>query len=81
MKYLKIFKNKIFLGFILILILFFSFSFFNSRSKEAKNIVSYIVKKIDLPITIHESGNLVALKTTKIINQVPGRRSILEVIE
>ncbi|MCM8808828.1 MAG: efflux RND transporter periplasmic adaptor subunit [Candidatus Omnitrophica bacterium] len=81
MKYLKIFKNKIFLGFILILILFFSFSFFNSRNKEAKNIVSYIVKKIDLPITIHESGNLVALKTTKIINQVPGRRSILEVVE
>ncbi|MCS7180781.1 MAG: HlyD family secretion protein [bacterium] len=81
MKYLKVFKNKIFLGFILILILVLGISFFNSKNKKAKDIVTYTVKKIDLPITIHETGNLVALKSTKIINQVPGRRTILEIVE
>ncbi len=81
MKYLKFFKNKFFLGFFLILILIVSFRFVNSKDKTSKDIITYTVKKIDLPITIHESGNLVALKSTKIVNQVPGRRSILELVE
>ncbi|MCM8772164.1 MAG: efflux RND transporter periplasmic adaptor subunit [Candidatus Omnitrophica bacterium] len=81
MRYLKIFKNKIFgVGF-LILVLILTGSFINSKNKKIKDIITYTVKKINLPITVHESGNLVALKTTKIINQVPGRRSILEVVE
>jgi HlyD family secretion protein len=67
--------------FILVIIFIFSFSFYNSKNKQLKDIITYTVKKIDLPVTIHESGNLVALKSTKIINQVPGRRSILEVVE
>ncbi|HOK55896.1 MAG TPA: efflux RND transporter periplasmic adaptor subunit [bacterium] len=81
MKYLRPFKNRIFLGFILILILISVFYFFNSTDKQSKDIVTYKVKKVDLPITIHESGNLVALKSTKITNQVPGRRTILEVVD
>jgi len=81
MKYLKLFKNKLFSGFILILILISVFYFLNSADNHLKDIVTYTVKKVDLPITIHESGNLVALKSTKIINQVPGRRAILEVVE
>lgn len=59
----------------------FVFSFINTESKKLKDVVTYTVKKMDLPITVHESGNLIALKTTKIINQVPGRRSILEVVD
>ncbi|MCM8785778.1 MAG: efflux RND transporter periplasmic adaptor subunit [Candidatus Omnitrophica bacterium] len=81
MKYFKIFKNKLFFSFILLIILFFVFYFLNSGNKKLKDIVTYKVKRIDLPITIHESGNLVALKSTKIINQVPGRRTILDIVE
>ena len=81
MRYLKFLRNKFFVVFLLVIIFIFSFSFYNSKNKQLKDIITYNVKRIDLPVTIHESGNLVALKSTKIINQVPGRRSILEVVE
>ncbi|MGC8976261.1 MAG: efflux RND transporter periplasmic adaptor subunit [Candidatus Ratteibacteria bacterium] len=81
MKYLKFFKNKLFLGIFIILILIIVFYIVNAKNRQAKDIVTYTVKRIDLPITVHESGNLVALKSTKIINQVPGRRAILEVVD
>jgi len=76
----KIFKNRIF---ILLIVLIISGIMFNSHQQEKKKLKQFIltqVKKKDLVISVIEGGNLKALKSQKIVNEVPGSRNILEVI-
>jgi len=77
----KILRNKIFY---LVLILIAGFSVFvriNAQKKKNSSLVLYETKKRDLVISVVEGGNLVALQSQKIVNEVPGSRTILEVVD
>lgn len=77
---LRLFKNKVF---ILLVIFVVAAAMVNSYQQEKKKLKQFItteVKRKDLVISVIEGGNLKALKSQKIINEVPGSRSILEVV-
>ncbi|MCM8816770.1 MAG: efflux RND transporter periplasmic adaptor subunit [Candidatus Omnitrophica bacterium] len=76
---LRLFKNKVF---ILLVIFVVAAAMVNSYQQEKKKLKQFItteVKSKDLVISVIEGGNLKALKSQKIINEVPGSRSILDV--
>ncbi|MCM8821754.1 MAG: efflux RND transporter periplasmic adaptor subunit [Candidatus Omnitrophica bacterium] len=76
----KILKNRIL---ILLIVLIVGGSLFYSHQQEKKKLKQYVttnVAKKDLVISVIEGGNLKALKSQKIINEVPGSRNILEVV-
>lgn len=76
----RIFKSKIF---IVLVIAIVAGTFVNSYQQEKKKLKQFVitqVKKKDLVISVIEGGNLKALKSQKIINEVPGSRNILEVV-
>ncbi|MCK9265693.1 HlyD family efflux transporter periplasmic adaptor subunit [bacterium] len=77
----RIFKNKIFYLVLLIIVVIF---FVNKRivdKRKSGELVTFVVKKQDLLISVIEGGNLVALESQKIRNEVPGNRTILDVID
>ncbi|HOL22455.1 MAG TPA: hypothetical protein PLQ41_06340, partial [bacterium] len=81
-KLLKILlKNKLFYLVILLLALFIIGTRIQIQKKKARGLVLYTVKRQNLTISIIEGGNLVALESQKIVNEVPGTRNILEVVD
>ena len=78
---LKIIKNKFLLILILLLIGISFISVFSKKKKFTKEFITYPVKKQDIVISVIEGGNLIALRSQQIINEVPGQRTILEVVE
>ncbi|MBU0534172.1 MAG: HlyD family efflux transporter periplasmic adaptor subunit [Candidatus Omnitrophica bacterium] len=75
-------KNKFFLagGIVFIFLLLFLNGFIHGK-KRIEGLISYEVKRQGLVISVVEGGNLKALRSQKIINEVPGQRNILEVID
>jgi len=74
-------KNKIFyLGMILIAV-FIVGTRMQIQKKKTSGLILYTVKRQNLVISIIEGGNLIALESQKIINNVPGTRNILEVVD
>lgn len=81
-KYLvKAAKSKIFIFLIVIFITLFSFSKYIKTKRKESQLLTYKVSKQNLVVSVIESGNVAALKSLKIINQVPGTRNILEVVD
>lgn len=75
-------KNKFLLiGGIILICLILLLNGFIQGKKRVSGLISYQVKKQDLVISVIEGGNLKALRSQKIINEVPGQRNILEVID
>ncbi len=75
-------KNKFFLagGVILICLILFINGIVQGRRKIS-TLITYQVKRENLVVSVIEGGNLKALRSQKIINEVPGQRNILEVID
>ncbi len=75
-------KNKFFLvgGIVLICLILLLNGFIQGR-KRIEGLITYEVKRQGLVISVIEGGNLKALRSQKIINEVPGQRNILEVID
>ncbi|MCK4905578.1 efflux RND transporter periplasmic adaptor subunit [bacterium] len=75
-------KNKFLLvgGIVFIFLLLFLNGFIQGK-KRIEGLISYEVKRQGLVISVLEGGNLKALRSQKIINEVPGQRNILEVID
>ena len=77
----KIFRNK--LAYIAILLA--AALIFGSRQvaerRKAGALVTFNVSRQDMTISVIEGGNLFALRSQKIINSVPGNRTVLEAIE
>jgi len=77
----KIFKNKfLWIGILLVISLWLGKIVFQEKRKT-QEFISYQVKRGNLTISVLEGGNLRALRSQKIINEVPGQRAILEVVE
>jgi HlyD family secretion protein len=75
-------KNKFFLvGGIALICLLVLLNGFIQGKKKMGELISYEVKRQDLVISVVEGGNLKALRSQKIINEVPGQRNILEVVD
>lgn len=51
------------------------------RRRANQGLITYRLRPMDLVISVREGGNLQALRSQKITNQVPGSRTILEVVE
>ncbi|HOL67704.1 MAG TPA: hypothetical protein PKX93_09640, partial [bacterium] len=67
---------------VVIVVVIFSVIFVRwQRRRNNQNLITYRVRKMDLVISVREGGNLQALRAQKITNQVPGSRTILEVVE
>jgi len=77
----KLVRNKIFITAIFIFIVIFLFLKYANVKKQKSQFLTYKVKRQNLVISVIESGNITALKSLKIINQVPGTRNILEVVD
>jgi len=76
----KILKNKIFLSILILLVVGLVFHSIQQEKKKLKEFITTQVKKKDLVISVIEGGNLKALKSQKIINMVPGQRTILYIV-
>ncbi len=77
----KLVRNKIFITAIFIFVVIFLFFRYVNVKKQNSQFLTYKVKRQNLVISVVESGNITALKSLKIINQVPGTRNILEVVD
>jgi len=77
----KLFKNKIFYLIIILLAGIFLMNRINSHRRRHSELVLHNVQRQNLLITVVEGGNLVALESQKIVNEVPGSRNILEVVD
>ncbi|HPC29256.1 MAG TPA: hypothetical protein PLI50_03465 [bacterium] len=73
----RILKNKIFLSILILLVAGLVFHSIQQEKKKLKEFITTQVKKKDLIISVIEGGNLKALKFQKIVNMVPGQRTIL----
>lgn len=49
--------------------------------QAAQKFITYRVRRQNLLLSVREGGNLQALRSQKIVNEVPGQRNILEVVE
>jgi len=74
-------KNKLFYLVLILLAVFIAGTRIQIQKKKTSGLVLYTVKRQNLVISIIEGGNLVALESQKIINNVPGTRNILEVVD
>ena len=77
----KLVRNKIFITGIFIFFIIFLFLKYANVKKQKSQFLTYKVKRQNLVISVIESGNVAALKSLKVINQVPGTRNILEVVD
>jgi HlyD family secretion protein len=75
-------KNKFLLvgGIALICLLVILNGIIQGKKREGE-LITYEVKRQDLVVSVIEGGNLKALRSQKIINEVPGQRNILEVVD
>ncbi|MCM8829640.1 MAG: efflux RND transporter periplasmic adaptor subunit [Candidatus Omnitrophica bacterium] len=81
-RWLKILlKNKLFYLVILLLVVFFMATKFQIQKRKTGGLILYTVQRQNLTISVIEGGNLVALESQKIVNEVPGTRNILEVVD
>lgn len=76
----KILKSKVFFLLVIVIVVAFMFNSYQQEKKKMKQFITTEVKRKDLLISVMEGGNLKALKSQKIINEVPGSRNILEVV-
>lgn len=76
----KLFRSKIFILAVIVVASLLVINSIQQEKKKLKQFVTTTVKRKDLVISVIEGGNLKALKSQKIINEVPGTRSILEVV-
>jgi len=75
-------RNKFFLlGGIVLICLVLVLNGIIQGKKRAGELITYEVKRQDLVISVIEGGNLKALRSQKITNEVPGQRNILEVVD
>jgi HlyD family secretion protein len=77
----KLVKNKIFYLIIILLAGIFLINRININRRRHSELVLYTVQRQNLLITVVEGGNLIALESQKIVNEVPGSRNILEVVD
>lgn len=77
----RILRNKIFYLALLLIAGVFLLSSIQSQKKKNSELVLYTVQRQDMVISVTEGGNLVALESQKIVNEVPGSRNILEVVD
>ncbi len=77
----KILKNKIFYLIFVLIAGIVILGKVNVQKRKNSSLVLYEVKKQNLIISVVEGGNLTALQSQKIINEVPGSRTILEVVD
>ena len=77
----KIIRNKFLWITVCFLLAVWLVTIFTSDKKRSQEFITYQVERQDLLISVLEGGNLQALRSQKIINEVPGQRSILEVVE
>lgn len=80
-KLILLLRNKYFRIGILLLIFLFILNRFVSGKRKTGELITYRVRRQDLVISVIEGGSLTPLRSQKIVNQVPGRRNILEVVE
>lgn len=79
-KVLKIFKNKVFILLVVVIVAGTMLNSYHQDKKKLKQFITTQVTRKNLVISVIEGGNLKALKSQKIVNEVPGSRNILEVV-
>jgi len=77
----NLFKSKIFYLVVVLIAGLLAANKIASYRKKNSELVTYTAKRQNLRISVIEGGNLVALESQKITNEVPGNRNILEVVE
>jgi HlyD family secretion protein len=77
----KTLKNKIFYLIVLLTAGLIVMNRIQMQRKKHGELVLYTAQRQNLLITVVEGGNLVALESQKIVNEVPGSRNILEVVD
>ncbi|MCD6407777.1 efflux RND transporter periplasmic adaptor subunit [bacterium] len=77
----RLIKNKFFIFIIILFLVSIFLIRYIREERRKKQLLTYKVKRQNLVISVVESGNVIALKSLKIINQVPGSRNILEVVD
>jgi HlyD family secretion protein len=77
----KIFKSKIFYFIIILTIVLIAGIRYISERKKTSTLITFEVIKRDMTISVLEGGSLVAMESQKIINNVPGTRTVLEAVE
>lgn len=78
---IKILKNKVFYLVVLLIVCIITINRAQVQKRKYKELVLYPVQRQNLLISVTEGGNLVALESQKIVNEVPGTRNILEVVD
>ncbi|HNQ35480.1 MAG TPA: efflux RND transporter periplasmic adaptor subunit [bacterium] len=78
---LKILKNRFVLAALLLIVAGGLAIHFTNSQKKIRQLITQEVKRQDLLISVIEGGNLTALRSQKVINNVPGQRNILEVVD
>ncbi|MGC8804338.1 MAG: efflux RND transporter periplasmic adaptor subunit [Candidatus Ratteibacteria bacterium] len=76
----KLLRNKFFLILLVLIVAGFVYHSIQQEKKKLKQYITTEVKRKDLVISVIEGGNLKALKSQKIVDEVPGSRTILEVV-
>ncbi len=76
----KILKNRVFLAIVILTAAGLILHSAQQEKKKLKEFITTQVKKKDLVISVIEGGNLKALKSLKVVNEVPGQRTILDVV-
>ncbi|MBN1444742.1 MAG: HlyD family efflux transporter periplasmic adaptor subunit [Candidatus Omnitrophica bacterium] len=77
----KILKNKIFYLLVILIAAIAVLGRISAQKRRYGSFILFEVKKQNLLISVVEGGNLVALQSQKIVNEVPGSRTILEVVD
>ncbi|HPP66904.1 MAG TPA: hypothetical protein PKX05_03210, partial [bacterium] len=76
----RILKNKIFLLLVGLIAIGLMLNSVQQGKRRLNEFLTTQVKKKNLVISVIEGGNLTALKSQKIVNMVPGQRTILDVV-
>jgi len=77
----KLFRSKVFWIVLLAAALAAAGVRFLGQRRGTHSIITVPVKRQNLVISVRENGNLVALKSQTIVNEVQGQRTILEVVD
>jgi len=77
----RIFKNKLFYILLVVVITTVVINRNLAQKRKHSSLVTFKTKRQNLVISVVEGGNLVALESQQIRNEVPGSRTILEVVD
>lgn len=77
---IRLVRAKIFWVAVVILAGILMLNSIQARKQNAKQYITLTVKRQPLVVSVIESGNLVALRSQQVINQVPGTRNVLTVV-